>query len=208
MKKVSLSGSSRENVGKKDAKSLRRDGQVPCVLYGTGEQVHFSVKETAIKKIIHSPDVYQLDLDISGKASTAIIQDIQFHPVTDKIVHVDFLALGDSKAVKIGLPVRTTGVSVGIRNGGRLAMNFRKVNAKGLPNAFPEEIVVDITDLDIGDSTRVKDIKLDGLTLLHPENAVVVAVKRTRAAMSADAEGEEGEEGEEGAEGGEDAAAE
>jgi large subunit ribosomal protein L25 len=201
MKKVSLSGSPRANVGKKDAKSLRKEGHVPCVVYGGKDQVHFSVKEVAMKKIVHSPDTFQIELDIDGKPSQAIIQDIQFHPVTDRIVHVDFLALQADKEVKIGLPVRTSGVSVGIKNGGRLAMNFRKVNAKGLPSAFPEEILVDITDLEIGDSTRVSDINLDGLTLLHPENAVVVAVKRTRAAMSAATdEGEEGE-GEEGAEG-------
>lgn len=202
MKKVSLSGSPRENVGKKDAKAVRKTGLVPAVIYGGKEQTHLTVNEIAMKKVVYSPDAYQIALDINGSTTNVIIQDIQFHPVTDRIVHIDFLKLEDDKAVKIGLPVRTTGLSKGIRNGGRLAMNFRKLYAKGLPSAFPDEISIDITDLDIGDSVRVSGVNFDGLDFLHPENAVVVAVKRTRAAMSAgDEEGEEGEDGAEGEEG-------
>ncbi len=201
MKKVSLSGSSRENVGKKDAKALRRANQVPAVIYGGKEQKHIVLSEVDIKKVVYSPDVYQIELDVKGSTTNVIIQDIQFHPVTDRIVHVDFLELSSDREVKIGLPVRTTGLSVGVRNGGRLAMNFRKLNCKGLPDAFPEAIELDITALKIGDSIRVSAVDIEGLTLLHPENAVVVAVKRTRAAMSAASEEEEGEEGaEEGAE--------
>jgi len=201
MKKVSLSGSSRENVGKKDAKAQRRAGNVPAVIYGGDKQVHVFINEIALKKVVYSPNVYQIELEISGSITNVIIQDIQFHPVTDRIVHVDFLELVATKEVKIGLPVRTSGLSEGVVGGGRLAMNFRKLNCKGLPSAFPEELVLDITALNIGDSIRVSSVDLDGLTLLHPENAVVLAVKRTRAAMSAATdEGEEGEGGEEGAE--------
>ena len=137
MKKVSLSGSSRENVGKKDAKAQRRAGNVPAVIYGGDKQVHVFISEIALKKVVYSPEVYQIELAIDGADTNVIIQDIQFHPVTDRIVHVDFLELIADKEVKIGLPVRTSGLSEGIKNGGRLAMNFRKINCQGLPSAFP-----------------------------------------------------------------------
>lgn len=212
MKKVQLSGSPRANVGKKDAASLRREGQVPCVLYGQGEQTHFSVRGVDMEKIIFSPDVYQIELDIDGKKAVGIIQEIQQHPVKDTIEHVDFLELNDKKEVKIGLPVNLTGNSRGVLNGGKLMQIFRRLNVKGLPSDLPEEITIDITALRIGMKTRIKDVaaQYGNLTFLDPANAVVVGVNRARGSVDDDEEEEEGAEGAEGesAEGGEEKAAE
>jgi large subunit ribosomal protein L25 len=134
MKTTQLSGSLRANVGKKDAASLRNSGMVPCVLYGQGEQTHFSVKQVEMNKIIFSPDVYQVDLDIEGKKSKGIVREVQQHPTKDTIQHVDFYELNDTKKVRVSLPVRTTGAARGVLNGGRLNMAFRSLSCYGLPN--------------------------------------------------------------------------
>lgn len=207
MKKASLSGSLRENVGKKDAKSLRREGRVPAVLYGGDKQIQFSLKDIEIEKLVFNADTFRIELDLDGKVYSTIIQDLQFHPVTDKVVHVDFLELFEDKKAKVSLPVRTTGNSVGVRNGGRLAINFRSVPVKGLPGDIPEEILVDITELEIGGVKRVNEVTIEGCELLLNESSVLVAVKRTRAAMAADAASEE-EGVAEGEEASEEAAAE
>lgn len=200
MKKVQLSGSPRANVGKKDAKALRAAGQVPAVLYGQGEQTHFSVKGVDLEKIVFSPDVYQVELDIDGKSTLAIIQDMQQHPVKDTIEHIDFLQLDAKKPVKVALPVRTTGSARGVLNGGRLMQVFRRLQVVGLPGDLPEEMVVDITNLRIGMSTRVSDVSAlnPKLNFLDPANAVVVAVKTARGAVD-DSDEEEEAEGEEAA---------
>ncbi len=198
MKTAQLSGSPRANVGKKDATALRNAGLVPCVLYGTGEQTHFSVKSVDIEKIVFSPEVYQVELDVEGKKAKAIIRELQQHPVKDTIQHVDFLELTDDKPVKIGLPVRLTGSSRGVLNGGRLMQVFRKLNVVGLPKDLPDAITLDITPLRIGQSFRVKDVQIPGVTVLDPANAVVVSVKMVRGAVNT--EEEEAEEGEAAAE--------
>ncbi len=195
MKTVSLSGSLRGNVGKKDAAALRRDGRVPSVLYGGTEQIHFHVSELEVKKLIFSPDAYEVQLDLNGKMFRSIMKDIQFHPVTDRPVHIDFLQMFEDKEIAVQLPVRTVGNSVGVINGGRLAVNFRTVTVSALPNALPESIEVNITKLKIGQDVRVKNITLEGCRILQPDNAVVVAVKLTRAAMSASGDDDEDEEG-------------
>lgn len=194
MKTAQLSGSTRSNVGKKDSKAIRNAGQVPCVLYGSGEQTHFSVKANDIEKIIFSPDVYKVELDIDGKKASGIIREIQQHPVKDTIQHVDFLELDDKKEVKIGLPVQLTGSSRGVMNGGRLMQVFRKLTVQGLPQDLPEAIVLDISPLRIGQSIRVKDVQFPGVKVLDPANAVVVSVKMARGAVNAaDDDEEEGE---------------
>lgn len=200
MKTVQLSGSPRANVGKKDAKAVRNGGGVPCVLYGTGEQTHFSVRDVDMEKLIFSPDVYQIEIDIDGTKKKAIIQELQMHPVTDKPMHVDFLELQDGKPVKIGIPVRITGRSKGVLNGGRLQAIFRRLNVEGLPKDLPEVVELDVTPLRIGMSIRIRDIEIPGVKILHAPDAVVVSVKMARGAVDED-EGEEGEEGEEGTEG-------
>lgn len=185
MKVFNLSGSSRANVGKKDAKALRNAGLVPCVLYGNGTQTHFSIKDIAIQKLVYNPDVFQIELDIDGKKASAVIQDLQQNPITDKVMHVDFLELDANKPVKIGLPVRVTGSSRGVLAGGKLMQVFRRLRVEALPGDLPEAITVDITKLRIGQSIRVKDLESDGLKLLEAKNAVVVAVKMARGASKA-----------------------
>ncbi len=198
MKKVQLSGSLRANVGKKGAKATRDAGLVPCVLYGQGEQTHFAVKVNDIEKIVYSPEVYQVELDIDGKKTVGIIQELQQHPVKDTIQHVDFLELNDKKEVKVGLPVRLTGNSRGVLNGGRLMQIFRRLNVQALPGDLPEAIVVDITNLRIGQAIRIKDIANDKIKYLDAANAVIVSVARSRVSVddSDDDEEEETSEGE------------
>lgn len=193
MKTAQLSGSLRSNVGKKDAAALRRAEMVPCVLYGQGEQTHFAVKRNDIDKIVFSPDVYQVELDIEGKKKTGIIRELQQHPVKDVIMHVDFLELDPKKEVKLSLPVRLKGSSIGVRAGGRLMTVFRKLQVVGLPSALPEAIELDITKMNIGHQVRVKNIEIPGVTLLDPANAVVVSVKMARGAVKAEEEEEETE---------------
>lgn len=197
MKVSQLSGSSRTNVGKKDAKALRNSGQVPCVLYGQGTQTHFSVNDIKIEKLVFNPDVFQIELDIDGKKTNAIIQELQQHPVTDKVMHIDFLELNPEKEVKVALPVRITGNSRGVMAGGRLMQVFRRLRVIGLPGNLPEAITINITKLGIGQSIRVKDLENDGLKIAEAKNAVVVAVKMARGASKA-AQAEDEDESAEG----------
>jgi len=199
MKTVQLSGSPRANVGKKDAKAVRNSGSVPCVLYGTGEQIYFSVRHIDIQKIVVSPDVFIIELEIDGTKKTGIIQELQMHPVKDTVQHVDFLELVDNKPVTIGIPVKLVGRSRGVLNGGRLQQVFRRLKVQALPKDLPSEIEIDITPIRIGQSRRVSDVVLPGVTMLDPQNAVVVSVKRARGSVL-DSDYDEAEEGAEGAE--------
>jgi large subunit ribosomal protein L25 len=195
MKTAHLSGSLRANVGKKDAAALRNAGLVPCVLYGQGEQTHFSVKRTAIDKIVFSPEVFQVALDIEGKKAIGIIRELQQHPIKDIIQHVDFYELDQNKEVRVKLPVRITGSSRGVMAGGKLMMVFRQLECIGLPGALPDAITLDITKLRIGQSIRVNTIEIPGVQFLDPANAVVVSVKMARGAVKgADAADEEDED--------------
>lgn len=188
MKAISLSGSPRENVGKKDAKAIRNAGRVPCVLYGNGTQTHFSVDSIALGKVVYSPDVYQVELDIDGKKTRAIIQELQQNPVTDRITHVDFLELTNDKKVKVALPVRTKGVSPGVIRGGKMQQVYRRLQMFGLPQDLPADITLDISELEIGDAIRVKHVEIPNVELLDPANSVVVSVKMARGAKKKEAE--------------------
>jgi len=188
MKKVSLSGSKRENVGKKDAKAVRNAKRVPCVVYGTGKQTHFSVKHTDLEKIVFNKDVFNVELDINGEKISTIIQDMQQHPVTDKITHIDFLELQADKKVKVDIPVVIEGRSPGVMNGGRLQQVFRKLTVYAVPSALPEVMTVDISELKIGDSVRVKELATDDIQLLNAANGVVVSVKMARGASEEEEE--------------------
>ena len=195
MKTAQLSGSARTNVGKKDATAVRNAGMVPCVLYGQGEQTHFSVKRNDIEKIVFSPDVYKVELDIDGKKASAIIRELQQHPVKDNVLHVDFLELSDSKPVRVSLPVRLTGSSRGVMAGGKLLQVFRKLQCVGLSQDLPEAIILDISKLKIGKSIRVGSIEIPGVKFLDPASAVVVSVKMARGAIKpADDDDDEEEE--------------
>ncbi|HLP56948.1 MAG TPA: 50S ribosomal protein L25 [Fluviicola sp.] len=187
MKVSQLSGSLRSNVGKKDAKATRDAGMVPCVLYGQGTQTHFAVKDIAIEKLVFNPDVFQIELDIEGTKATAIIQELQQNPVTDKVTHVDFLQLDPKKPVKVALPVRLVGSSRGVMAGGKLLQVFRRLKVVALPGDLPEAIIVDISKLRIGQSIRVGDLETEakGVKFIDAKSAVVVSVKMARGASKA-----------------------
>jgi large subunit ribosomal protein L25 len=188
MKQVSLSGSARTSVGKKDAAQLRANGMVPCVVYGGKEQVQFAVKELDLRRIVYSPDVYQVNLDINGKSIPAIIQEKQFHPVTDAFLHIDFLEITHDKDIRVELPVRLTGAAPGVIMGGKLSTPFKKIQVEGLGKDIPEAITLNISNMNIGDMVRVKDLQMNGLKILAPAASVVVGVKMARGAKK---EGEE-----------------
>ncbi|MCE3296803.1 MAG: ribosomal protein [Crocinitomicaceae bacterium] len=194
MKVAQLSGSLRTSVGKKDARALRLEDRVPCVLYGQGSQTHFSVKKIDMERLVFTPDVFQVELDIDGKKASAIIQDLQQDPVKDTIRHVDFYELDEKKPVKVGLPVRVTGSSRGVMAGGKLAQVYRRLTVVGLPKDLPEEVSIDITKLRIGQSIRVSQIEANGLTFLEPANAVVVAVRMARGAAKGSDAGDDDDE--------------
>ena len=181
MKTISISGSLRVNVGKKDAEDLRRQGKVPCVLYGGKEQVHFSAFEKDFKHLVYTPDVHLVKIDLGGKKCDAIMQEIQFHKVSDHIIHVDFLEVIPGKSVIMEIPVKTIGTAEGVREGGRLLKKLRTLKAKGPAEKFPDNITLDVTKMKIGNSIRVGDIKIDGVQFLNAPNITVVAVKVTRA---------------------------
>jgi large subunit ribosomal protein L25 len=185
MKQIVLSGSPRENVGRQDASELRRQGRVPGVIYGGGKQHHVAVEEISLNKILATPDTLQINLEVNGASVPTIIQEIQRHPVTDRVVHVDFLELVPGKAVKTTLPVRVTGNSEGVRAGGRLAINYRKVRIFGKPEDLPEQITVDISPLKIGDMVRVRELNVPGCTLLEADASAVVSIEATRASIAA-----------------------
>ncbi|NND93628.1 MAG: 50S ribosomal protein L25 [Flavobacteriales bacterium] len=210
MKTVSLSGSPRENVGKKDAAAQRAQGNVPCVLYGGEKQIHFSLSELALNKIVFTPDVFLASISVEGEGEfKAIIRELQFHPVTDRILHVDFLQVMEGKEVTMDLPVKLNGNALGVRNGGRPSFPNRTLAVKGVPLDFPDAIELEIEKVRIGEKIRVGDLNIPGLNILAPEDMVIFAVKTARGALDEEEEEEEGEEGAEGeaAEGGEGEAA-
>lgn len=195
MKVSKLSGLLRANVGKKDAKALRNAERVPCVIYGQGTQVHFSARKIDVEKLIFTPEVYQVEIDVEGRQAKAIIQEIQQDNITGAVKHVDFFELNDSKPVKVALPVRLTGASRGVLAGGKLLQVFRRLTVFALPSVLPDEVSIDITKLRIGQSIRVGQIEADGLKFLEPANAVVVSVKMARgAAKGSDGGDDEDEE--------------
>lgn len=192
MKEVSLSGSVRTNVGKKDAKAVRVAGNVPCVVYGAGTQTHFSVKHADLEKLIYTPSVYIINVDVDGKSVKTIFQDIQYHPVTDRILHVDFIELQNDKKIKVNIPVNLFGRSPGVLNGGKLQQIFRRLKVYALPGDLPDSIEVDISSLKIGMAVRVSDVNNDKLNITNAANSVICSVKMARGA--ADEEEEEGAE--------------
>ncbi len=197
MKKVSLSGSLRENVGKKDAKKHRREGNIPGVIYGGEKQIHFVTNEIKFDKIIFSPEVFLISIDIDGKEYQTILQDVQYHPVTDRVLHADFLELVPGKDITIGIPVIFKGVSTGVLAGGQMIKKMHKIRLRGLAENFPENVEVDISNLVIGSSIKIKDVQYDNLVTLDPPNSVIVRVKTSRN-VTEDEEGEEEDEEEEG----------
>jgi len=201
MKSITIKGSQRESVGKVSTKALRNAGKVPCVLYGGEKPLHFSADELSFKKLVYTSNAYTAVIELEGgETFKAVLQDIQFHPVTDRILHIDFYQLFADKAVTMNIPVRLEGNSPGVRNGGRLLFRKRKLSIKALPDLLPDFITIDISQLKIGNTIAVETLLSDDFTILHPDSTAVVQVKASRNAIE-DEEEEEGEEGE--AEGGE-----
>jgi len=182
MKSIELKGTIRESVGKKDSKAIRSNEAVPCILYGGKDSVYFSVVEKDLKEIIYTPKVYMIALDINGKKHLAKIQDVQYHPVSDAPLHIDFYEVSDDKKIEIQVPVRVEGNSIGVKEGGKLVQDSRKLNIRGLVKNIPDEIVLDITTLGIGKSLRVGDLTHDKVEFLDLKNNPVVSVRLTRAA--------------------------
>ncbi|WP_419213573.1 50S ribosomal protein L25/general stress protein Ctc [Maribacter sp. X9] len=207
MKSITIKGSERESVGKKATKALRNAGLVPCVVYGGDKPLHFSAEELAFRDLVYTPNAHTVAIELDGgKSVRAVMQDIQFHPVTDNIMHIDFYQLFDDKMVTMEIPVRLEGNSPGVRNGGRLLFRKRKLSIKALPDKLPDFFNVDLSKLKIGQHISVASLKSDDFTILHPDTTVVVQVKTARTAVVVDDEDEEGEEGV--AEGAEDASEE
>lgn len=180
MKVVSMSGSPRENVGKKDAKKHRNEGKVPCVLYGGKEQLHFVADEVIFKKIVYTPEACTVKINIGSKDYDAVLQDIQYHPVSDRILHADFLEIFPDKPVTIHIPVKLIGTPEGVLKGGKLHFKIRKLKVKALVNHLPDDVTLDISKMEINDSIKVQDIHRDNVTFLDPKTAVVVGVRVTR----------------------------
>ena len=210
MESITITGSKRKSLGKADAKALRREGLVPCIVYGGKEEVHVQIDERAFNKLIYTPDQFIVNLDVDGENHSVVLKAIQYHPVTDRIVHVDFQELV-GRPVKMTLPILTKGQARGVLNGGRLRVVRRNVKVQGLPEDMPSFIELDISDLRIGKSIKIGDLSIPGITFLADPSQIIVAVRMKRGAIEEETEevGEEGEEGAEAtAEGGEGAAAE
>jgi large subunit ribosomal protein L25 len=192
MKSIAISGSPRENVGKRDAKELRYQDLVPAVLYGGATQSHFSVSAADLKAVVYTPVVHFIDLDIAGVTSQAIIKDLQFHPLTEKIIHVDFLLLDQAKPVTIEIPVRLTGTSPGVKVGGKLVQKLRKLKVKALPKDHVDFIDVSIEALEVGKSVKVAEISVPNLTILNTREDTIVSVTTSRALRQAEQEAASG----------------
>ena len=190
MKSIEISGNIRAERGSANAGILRKEEKIPCVIYGGKENLHFTINEIKFDKIINTPEIYFIDLDVDGAKFKAIIKQVQFHPVTDRVLHVDFLEVFEDKAITVKIPVKLTGRSKGIANGGTLRTAKKILAINGLPSAIPENIEIDITNLRIGQSIKVGEIKYPGLTFLGASNAVVVAVKISRAVIEDEEEEE------------------
>ncbi|WP_298531731.1 50S ribosomal protein L25/general stress protein Ctc [uncultured Algibacter sp.] len=196
MKSITINGSQRESVGKKSTKALRNAGQVPCVLYGGDKPVHFSAPELAFSKLVYTPNAHTVVINLeNGEVLNAVLQDIQFHPVTDRILHIDFYQLFEDKEIALNIPVNLVGNSRGVKNGGVLRRNNRKLRIKALPANLPDFIEIDITPLKIGDKVAVGDLPSEDYTFLHSDNTVVCQVRTSRTAVEDEEEEEELEEG-------------
>ncbi|APG65656.1 50S ribosomal protein L25/general stress protein Ctc [Tenacibaculum todarodis] len=193
MKSITIKGSQRESVGKVATKALRNAGQVPCVLYGGDKPVHFSAEELAFKNLVYTPNVYTATIEVEGATYAAILQDIQFHPVTDRILHVDFYQLFDDKEITMNIPVKLTGTSPGVLNGGSLRFTNRKLRVKALPANLPDFISADISKLKIGNKLVITSLFNEDYTFMHPDNTVVVQVRTSRNATAEDEDSEETE---------------
>jgi large subunit ribosomal protein L25 len=188
MKTIAISGSLRENVGKRDAKGLRYEGKAPAVLYGGTEQTHFAVLITDLKDVIYTPEANFVEIDIDGTKTKAIVKELQFHPVTDVLLHVDFLQLDEAKEILMEIPVKLSGVSPGVKMGGKLVQKLRKLRVKALPKDMPQAVEVSIAKLEVGGLFRVRDIAKGDYTITNTPEDTIVSVGMSRALKQAEQE--------------------
>ena len=194
MKSIQIQGSLRAETGKKATKNLRKNASIPCVLYGSqkdenGNQIatHFSVTVDGIRKLVYTPHIYVVDLNIDGKIVNAVMKDIQFHPVTDAILHIDFYQIDEAKPIVMEVPVQLEGLAEGVKAGGKLVLQMRKLKVKALYNMIPERMVINVSNLGLGKTIKVGELSYEGLEIMNAKDAVVCAVKLTRAARGAQA---------------------
>ena len=194
MKTIEIKGSLRTETGKKATRDLRNSNSVPCVLYGLQKDekglpvaTHFTVTVDGLRNLVYTPHIYVVELNIDGTTHTAIMKDIQFHPVKDNILHVDFLEINEANPIVMQVPVQLEGLAEGVKAGGKLALQVRKLKVKALYNVIPERLVVNVTNLGLGKTIKVGELNYEGLELLNAKEAVVCAVKLTRAARGAQA---------------------
>ena len=196
MKEINVTGQKRTDLGKKASKTLRKEGLVPCNLYGQatadGKPVamSFACPMTELRKVVYTPHIYVINLVIDGESHTAIMKELQFHPVTDALLHVDFLEVNDQKPITIGIPVKLVGLAQGVRDGGRMNLSIRKIHVTAPYQQIPEHLDVDVTALKIGKSIKVGELSYEGLELTTGKDVIVCSIKMTRAAMSAAAAAE------------------
>ncbi len=201
MKSIEIIGYKRANLGKSEVKKLRDEGNVPCVIYGGEQQIHFSVPVILFRELVYTADAHFVNLNIEGDEFRCILQDIQFHPVNDTIIHADFLELHTGKAIKMDIPIHLVGQSPGVENGGTLIQKRRTLKIKALPKNMPDYVEIDISELDFNSSMKVADITIEHGKILDPAQLSVVVVEIPRVLKTEEEEEVEGEEGEEGAEG-------
>ena len=185
MKSITIKGSERESVGKAATRTVRNAGMIPCVLYGGDQPVHFTAEEKAFKDLVYTPNVHTVVIDLAGKTYNAILQDIQFHPVSDKILHIDFYQLHADKEITMEVPVKITGTSPGVLGGGVLRLNQRKLKVRALPANLPDFVEANISELQMGNKLYVTKLETNNFKLLNPDNTVVAQVRISRAAMKA-----------------------
>ena len=195
MKSITIKGSERESVGKVATKAVRNAGAVPCVIYGGNQPVHFSAEEKEFKSLVYTPNAHTVVIDLGGKKFNAILQDIQVHPVSDKILHIDFFELKDDKEIIMEVPVKVTGTSPGVLLGGVLNLNQRRLKVKALPKNLPDFVEANISELQMGNKLYVTKLATNNFKLMHPDNTVVCQVKISRAAMKAAQEAAKAEKG-------------
>lgn len=190
METIKIAGVNRNAFGKKETKAIRKTGQVPCVIYGNGTTVHFSVDARSLKPLIYTPQSYLVEFDIEGKTEMGVMREVQYHPVTDQILHVDFYHIVSGKPIAIDVPVKLTGNSEGVKQGGKLILSKRKIRISATMENLPDAIEVDVTSLGLGKSIFVGDLKFDNVAILTPATTAICAVKMTRAARGAAAAAE------------------
>lgn len=203
MKTIEIKGTERKEVGKKSTQELRKKGEVPCVLYGGKEVIHFSAEENEFRHLVYTPNVYIVNLNIGKKTTQAIMKEIDFHPVTDKILHIDFYEISEDKKISIAVPVKLNGTAKGVLEGGKMMLKQRKLNVRAFAKDLPDTLNIDVTNMTLGKTKKVGELTFENLELLDPKNNVVATVRLTRSAMSAktgdadeDEATEETEEGE------------